>query len=107
MVKHTAEDAATAAAAEVAAGALVPASAPVLCIADYGRRPLMFLSKADFDVLKEHSLQFLDILEEYRSRVKVSSLPGDGHLRIHNFSIRIFIPILYLMPVHECITNTY
>ncbi|XP_026191523.1 uncharacterized protein LOC34621107 [Cyclospora cayetanensis] len=68
--------AATAAAAEVAAGPLLPAEAPVLCVADHGRRPLMFLSREDLGVLKEHMQQFKQLIEDFRQEATASNIEG-------------------------------
>ena len=68
---RAAQAAATAAASEVAAGPLLPATEPVLCIADHGRRPLLFLSAADLAVFKEHIHEFKQLLDEFRQHATV------------------------------------
>ncbi|KAL8272839.1 hypothetical protein Esti_003226 [Eimeria stiedai] len=69
--KRASEAAATAAAAEIAAGPLVLAAAPVVCVADHGRRPLLFLSAEDLSVLKQHLPHLRAQLEVYRKSATV------------------------------------
>ncbi|CDJ53041.1 hypothetical protein, conserved [Eimeria brunetti] len=59
--------AATAAAAEIAAGPLLPAAAAALCVADCHRRPLLFLSAADLQTLKENISNFKTLLQQFKA----------------------------------------
>ncbi|CDJ28786.1 Conserved Plasmodium protein, related [Eimeria mitis] len=72
--KKAAAAAATAAAAEVAAGPLLPAANPILCVADHGRRPLMFLSAADLFFIKKNIQRFKTLIEEFRLTAKASNI---------------------------------
>ena len=71
--KKAAGAAATAAAAEIAAGPLQQAAAPVLCITDYGRRPLLFLSSEDLSELKKHMQHFYTLMREFKRSAKVNN----------------------------------
>ncbi|KAL8443699.1 hypothetical protein Emed_006605 [Eimeria media] len=72
--KRASEAAATAAAAEIASGPLVLAAAPVVCVADHGRRPLLFLSAEDLSLLKQHLPLFRTQLEKLRESARPSKV---------------------------------
>ncbi|KAL8438737.1 hypothetical protein Efla_003408 [Eimeria flavescens] len=79
--KTAAEAAATAAAAEIAAGPLQESPDPVLCVADHGRRPLLFLSAADLAVLKGHIPRFRALIAEFAQHAVPSEAEKIYHLR--------------------------